>query len=160
MRLRSVLPFLLHQVSFMSVSLLSLMPFLSRFVSPVVPGFSNGAIIDCSIRLLQDKVEQLRMGSSRRRTEAADDATETPISRRAIDPHLGHSIVAMCAPKACPIPGLLVSCSRQKTIVVWYSGNEYVSYNAHADGARCRSICCHALFLSRCSLTLLPRVVA
>jgi hypothetical protein len=119
-----------------------------------VPGFANGAIIDCSIRQLEDKIQQLHTNSSRRRTEAADDATTTLISRRAIDPHLGYSIVAMCVPKACPIPGLLVSCSRQKTIVVWYSGSEYTSYNAHADGARCPSFCGRALYFSRCSLTL------
>ncbi len=75
------------------------------------------------------------MSSSRRCT--GDGDAPTLVSRRAIDPHLGTSIVAICVPKACPIPGMLVSCSRQKTIVVWFSCNDYISYNAHADGARC-----------------------
>ncbi len=115
------------------------MPFLFCFPSPVIPGFNNGAILDCHIGLLEDKIEQLHVNSSWQRT--GDGDAPTPISRRAIDPHLGTSIVAMCVPKLCPIAGILVSCSRQKDIVIWFSCNDYMSYNAHADGARCEPVC-------------------
>ncbi len=59
------------------------------------------------------------------------------VQRRPADPHMGNSIVSMCTPKLSPNPEVLISCSRQQqNIVVWSSSSDYVTYRAHAGGAR------------------------
>jgi hypothetical protein len=120
-------------------------------------GYDNGCIIDCSVPLLEGKIQQVTGTKTASATShGGHDAVNTSpvIHRRALDAHRDHSVVAVCLPKLPLNPDALISCARQSVIVVWSSPSEYTTYAGHPNGARYSAVA-HTDILHILSLILM-----
>jgi hypothetical protein len=103
-------------------------------------GYDDGSIVDCSLESLESKINQLTENKTKTTLASQkhkDDLVSNPVfRRRTMAAHQNCNVVAMCVPQLPLRPGALVSCAQQNIIVVWSSPSDYISYAAHAKGAR------------------------